>query len=138
MSCDDSEPFSGNSVTTRRQIASDLVERPFDSAPALIQHVRVYLCRLYARMTQQLLHGAYVVPGLEQVRCEGVAEGVAANSLLDARRLGGLFPGRLQHVFGGVVAAHFARARVARELRGREDPLPYPFGRRILILPLQR
>ena len=52
--------------------------------------MRVQLCRVDARMSQQFLNDAQVGPALEKMRRKRVAQGVRAHGLGDASSDGGL------------------------------------------------
>jgi hypothetical protein len=73
-------------ITTERvRAGSASVERATRSDAAAIEHVRVDLRRLHACVSHEFLHRADVRAGIEHVRGEAVAEGVARGRFLDAR-----------------------------------------------------
>ncbi len=63
-------------------------------------------------VAEELLDGANVVAGFEEMGGKAVAEGMAAGWLLDAGGDDGLFDGVLEVLFGEVVPTSFAAARV--------------------------
>ena len=89
-------------------------------------------------MTQELLHGAGVVAGLQQVRRERMARRARRRGLVHARIADGLTHRALKGLVGQVMAALFATARMARAVQGGEDVLPSPLARRVRILAVQR
>lgn len=71
-----------DSSTSRRL---ELIERTPHPAPTLIEHVRVNHRGAYIAMPQQLLDRSDVVPGLEEVRREGMPRRMARRGAADAR-----------------------------------------------------
>ena len=79
-------------------------------------------------MAEKLLDRADVAAVLEQVRGEGVPEGVAGRALRDARREDRAAHGVLHDGFMQMVAALLARLALDVVPRGGEDPLPGPLA----------
>ena len=71
----------GGNVT----LGSERVERTAHAASSSIEDVRVDHHSLHAGVAEELLDGADVVPVLQKVGGEGVAERVGARALGDAR-----------------------------------------------------
>ena len=67
-------------------------------------------------MTQELLHGANVITRLEQVRGEGVPQGVRRGRLGDAGVAERPLERTLKSLFVDVVAALQVRARIDEQL----------------------
>jgi len=90
-------------------------------------------------MTEELLYGADIIPGFQEVRGEAMAQRVRPNRLRDPR-LPRRRPDRLlQGGFVQVMPARYrAPARVGANPGRREDPLPAPFTVRIRVFPSQR
>ena len=88
-------------------------------------------------MAEELLDGADVVAGLEQVGGEGVAEGVAGGVLGDAGAPDGLLHGALDDGRVDVVTALVAGAAVGPAALLGEDPLPAPLPGSVGVLALQ-
>jgi hypothetical protein len=84
--------------------------------------------RRYVPVAEELLDGADVVTALQKVGGEGVAEGVAAGTLVDAGRADGAGHGAL-HVRLMVVVPAFGRLTFPWRGSGK-DPLPAPVAGR--------
>jgi hypothetical protein len=84
-------------------------------------------------VTEEFLDGADVGAVFEQVGGEGVAEGVTADALRDARVLHGSFDGALDRGLVEMMAEAAAGSFIDTDPRGWEYPLPGPFNRRIRI-----
>lgn len=111
-----------------------LVEGASDAEGATVEDVRVDHGRGDVAMTEQLLDGADVVAGLEQVGREAVAEAVAGGALRKVGSCAGGAECLLEHGFVEVVAPHLLGVRLAILPRGREHPLPRPLARGLGIL----
>jgi hypothetical protein len=77
-------------------------------------------------VTQELLNGADVDAGFEQVGGEGVSEGVGGDTLGETDAGGGRPDGALGTGLVQVVAAELAGGRVATAASRRKQPLPRP------------
>src|SRR5262245_36221587 len=91
-------------LTRLRPRSQDAVRRAQDAATAAVEHVRVDHRRRDIAMPEQLLDGADVVPSLEQMRREAVAQRVRADGLDDAGVPAGLADGTLNDGFVLMVA----------------------------------
>ena len=100
-----------------------------------VEHVRVDLCGADVPVAEELLDGADVVPVLEQVGGEGVAQGVRCGSLRDPGSAHRAFHDPLENGLVQVVPATLAGVPVHIEACRGEDPLPYPLPARVRILP---
>jgi len=89
-------------------------------------------------MTEQRLDGPDVRPILEQVRREGMAEGVPAGRLGEAGIANGLFHGALQHGLVEVMPATLAALAVEIGTRRGEDPLPAELAPGLRVLARER
>ena len=78
--------------------------------------VGVYLGGEYALVAEQFLHLTYARTALKQMRGEGVAEGVGAHLLVDARTLGGLLDDGENHYAGESLASVVEEEYVAGAL----------------------
>ena len=72
-------------------------------------------------MPKQFLHGANIIPAIEQVRGEAMAKGVAAGGLGHPRSADRFFDRVLQVSFRRVVAPFLATARIDGDLFGGKD-----------------
>ena len=114
----------GHVLTPGRYVGAEAVERAHDAHGPAVDDVRVDHRRGHGLVAQEGLDGADVRAGLEQVRREAVAEGVAGDALGDAGEAGGGADGLLDDGLVEVVAAALAGLAV-RVAAGRgEDPLP--------------
>ena len=75
-------------------------------------------------MAEQLLYGADILTGLEEMGREAMAEGVATGGLEDAGVTDGAADGALQGALRGVVPADDAGSGVGGPSSGREEVLP--------------
>ena len=120
----------------------DITLQPVCGAPdpvgAAVADVGVDHCRLEIAVTQQLLHGADVRPGFQQMGRKRVPKGVGRDTLLDSRRQRGLADGPLGGGFVHVVPTESAAARIVGKPRSREQPLPRPGARRAGELSVER
>jgi hypothetical protein len=96
----------------RYQAALVLIQWAADGKPPAIEDVGVDHGSLHVFVPQQLLDGANVVTGFQEVGGEGVAEGVGGGRLGDAAGFGGGADGALQVGVVGVMAAYNAAAGV--------------------------
>ena len=76
--------------------------------------MRIDHSRLHVFVAQQLLHGANIVPTLEEMRGEAVAKGMAADAFCDACPLRCNSYRLLQAALVEMMAARDPRARVSR------------------------
>jgi hypothetical protein len=85
-------------------------------------------------MAEELLDGANVVAGFEEVRREAVTKGVARRWFGQPSSLDCLAKAPLQNGFVQVMSTELTTLRIAIVTRRWEDPLPWPFlcGARIL------
>jgi hypothetical protein len=88
-------------------------------------------------MTWQLLDGPDVVPVLQQVGGEGVAEGMAPCGLRDARRAYSVADGTLEDGLVEVMASLLPGLAITVYPGGREHPLPRPLPSRVRVLPAE-
>jgi hypothetical protein len=88
-------------------------------------------------MTEDVLEGADVGVGIEEVRCETVPEGVAGDSLGDGSFFEGFFELPLHGVFEEVIPGEFSGAGMGAEFGGREEKAPRELAGGIGILPLE-
>ena len=93
---------------------------------------------LHVLVAEQLLYGADVVAGLEQVRGEAMAEGVGADGLGETGFAAGGPHGFLQRGFMGVVAPQLAAPGILRNPFRRKDILPADLLSRARVFSLQR
>ena len=109
-----------------------------DPRRRFLHHVGINHRRPYVVVSQQLLHGANVLPHFQQVSGERVTERVTGGSLgpfeLPNRR--GQRP--RQSCFVNMVAADAASAWATRQSTGCEQELPAQFVVGIGKLPIQR
>ena len=77
--------------------------------------------------TESLLHGANIRAAFQQMRGEGVTEGVAGGGLVDARSTDGLAHHALHRLLVKIMAAPGAGAGISRGVRGGEEKLPAEF-----------
>src|SRR5665647_2730538 len=117
--------------------ASESVERAAHTGGPEAEYVRVDHRGAHVPVAEQLLDGADVVAGLEQMRRKGVAESVAGGVLGYAGALHGVFDGALDGRRVDVVAALLIGATVGPATLLREDPLPAPLGRGGGVLALE-
>ena len=103
-----------------------------------VEHVRVDLCGADIPVPEELLNGADVVPVLEQVGREGVAQGVRCGPLRDPGSADRTFHDPLENGLVQVVPTPLARVPVQIEACRGEDPLPHPLPARVRILPRER
>ncbi len=76
-------------------------------------------------MPQKLLNGSYVIPNLQQMRCKGMSECMAACILVYSGFKDGLFDGPLHQAFIQVPAAFFAGGLIFPAVFLGEEPLPF-------------
>ena len=72
------------------------------------------------------------------MRSERMAQGVASDLALDARRPGRVSDGALQHAFVHMMPTPGPRARVLRKVSRGKGPLPAPLPVGARVFPLQR
>jgi hypothetical protein len=75
-------------------------------------------------MTKDVLEGADVGVGIEEVRCKTVPESVAGDSLGDSGFAEGFFELSLHGVFEEMIPGEFPGARMGTEFGGREEKAP--------------
>jgi len=102
---------------------------------ASVQHVRVDHRSLDVSMTKKLLNGSDVVPVLQEVRREGVAESVAGGMLVDPCSPCGSLDRSLNQRLVYVVASLLAGAGIHPALFLGEQELPPPIPRSLRVLP---
>src|SRR5262245_57670525 len=125
-------------TTARTSRVGQAIGRTPYPGRATVQDMGVDLGGGDVPVPQQLLHGSDVVPVLQQVGRERMAEGVRRRPLCKAS-----FPDRrfhlpLDHRLVQVVPPFLAGRPIHIQTRGREDPLPRPLATRIRILPGER
>ncbi len=79
-------------------------------------------------MAEELLDGANVVTGFEEVGRKAVAKGVTRRRFADLRGFDGDVECPLNHGLVKMVAPTFARDWLAVDARRGEDPLPRPIA----------
>jgi hypothetical protein len=84
-------------------------------------------------VTEEVLDGANIGAGFEEVSGEGVAEAVGGDAFIDLGVAGGLADEALEGSIGDVVATAGAGGGVLRGPFGREEPLPFPGGAGVLV-----
>ncbi len=100
------------------------IKRAPDAQTGFVQDVGVNHGRRHILMAEELLHRANVVPAIEQVRGEAVAEGMTAGSFGQAGFPHGNLNGVLKVFLLNMVAPRFPRPRIKRRFRRRKDILP--------------
>lgn len=80
-------------------------------------------------MAEELLDGADVVAGFEEVGGEGVTKGVTGDATGDADRESGVVHGALDRALVEMVPVFVAGRSVAIGAAGGEDKLPEPLDR---------
>ena len=109
------------------RLISQGIERASDCTCTQSEDVGVDHGGLDVGVAEELLNRADVGAGLEEVRGEGVAQGVGPGLFRDAGGGEGLLHGSLNEVGPEMMATHRAGlARVEAPARGRERPLPGP------------
>jgi len=102
------------------------VEGRFYCQPATLENVGVDHGGFDVFMPEEFLNGSYIVSALEEVGCEGVAEGVRCDAFGDACDLLGFANGALEVGFVNVVTGGLSGLGVGVEGLGWEDVLPEP------------
>lgn len=98
---------------------SELVQRACHAATALVQHVGVDHRGRHIGMAEQFLHGTDVVAAFEQVGCEGVAQRVDADGLVQSGGFNRALDRTLQAPLIKVMPPPDARYRIDRQMVGR-------------------
>ena len=114
------------------------IERAPDGHPTAIQHVRVDHRGLHTFVSQKLLDGSDIVPGLDQVGREAMSESVTACAFNDAASANCDFDRSLHGGGRSVVSAQASLSPVNRHDRRWEHVLPSPRSRGIGIFSRQR
>jgi len=83
-------------MATGRSVLRECVQGASDAQTRFFHHVGVYLSGGDVGMAEQILHGADVGSGVEQVGGKAVAQGVRSHSLVQARGFDGLPNGMLE------------------------------------------
>ena len=111
-----------------------LVERAVDAEGAAVEDVGVDHGGGDVAVAEELLDGADVVAGFEQVSREAVPQAVASGVLRDLSGAAGITEGALEYGFVQVVPSA-SPGRVIVVTGCRKDPLPRPFlmGKRELV-----
>jgi len=107
------------------------------SQAASIEDVSVNHRRFHVLVSKQFLHGADVVPILQQVGGKTIPEGLTGDALVDPCLTGCFLNRLLQAALAHMMATDNARARVLGQLGGGEHILPDPFPIGITILSFQ-
>ena len=108
-----------------------LIEWASHGQPASLQDVCVDHRRFQVLVSEEILDGADVVAGFEQVGGERMAQRVAGGAFGQAGGSGGAGHGALQAGGAEVMPGEAAGARIASEAAGGEDELPAPVGGRV-------
>lgn len=114
------------------------IQRAANGHRADLEHVGVDHGGLDVFMAEQILDGADVVTGFEQVGGEAVAQSVAGGAFFEAGQFGGAADGFLDGAGAEVVAAGDACAGIDRKAWGGEDVLPDPFPVGAGVFAMQR
>jgi len=104
------------------------VERALDAEPATVQNVGVCHRRTHVFVTQQLLNGSYVIPGVQQMCCKRMPQRMTRRSFRYAARSYSLAQRPLHDSLVQMVAPSLSRVSV-RVLPGSRKyrlPLPIP------------
>lgn len=115
-----------------------VVEGAADAEGAAVEDVGVDHGGGDVAVAEQLLDGADVVAGFEEVGGEGVAEGVAADALGELCGERCLADGTLNDGFVEVVTAALVGFGVVVDAGGGEEPLPRPFAGGVRVLASER
>ena len=110
------------------------IRRALDARRSAIEDVGINLCGGYVPVPEELLHGADVVAGFQQVGGEGVAEGAGAGALGDAGMPDRVSDRPLKDGLVEVVPAVLAGRPIDVDPGGREGPLPRPFAAGVRVL----
>lgn len=114
------------------------IQRAFNGKGPAIEDVGIDHGSFHIFVTEKFLDGTDVVMGLQQVGGEGMAKGVRADGLGNARGFSGSADGLLQAAFIKVVTAEHFPARIPGDPFRGEHILPAPFLASIGVLALQR
>src|SRR5262245_37389750 len=98
----------------------------------------IYLDGLHICMAEQFLEDADVDPVLQHMGSKTVAQGMAADLLVEPCLLCGSFHRLLQAGFEHMMAHLPARARVQRARTGRKHPMPAGLPRGLWVFPRKR
>src|SRR5229473_3427356 len=110
------------------------VQGTFYAHRTLSYDMRINHGGLHIGVSQQFLHRADVVAGLEHMRRKAMTKGMAARWLQDSRFVHGRLHCSLQDLFMLMTASRLARIHISAErLRGKH-PLPTPLSCRVGIL----
>ena len=110
-------------------------DNAFSSEP--VEDVRVDHRGLHVFVSEEFLDGPDVVSGHQQVSGEGVAESVAAHSLVDPCVANGLFYRPMDDRVVQVMAAGLVGPGIGASGAGREHVLPAPVGGGVWVLAVQ-
>jgi hypothetical protein len=102
-----------------------------------VQDVSVDHRRVNIFVAEQLLDGSDVVAGFEQMGCEGVPEGVAADVFDDSGFSHCFLHCSLEDRFVNVMSPLLAGLRVFPAVFLREDPLPAPFSGSVRVFAVE-
>ena len=108
---------AGNGPTCRTAYPLQQIQRTLDSPSPSIEHVGVDHGRLHAPMPEQFLDCPDAVPIHQQVRREGMPQGMAGGRLGDPRLLDRCPERTLDRLLVQVMPACFSRARVPGTVR---------------------
>jgi len=127
----------GRSQPRRRRPLQPVGRAP-DAQRASIQDVRVDHGRADVRMAEQFLNRPYVVPALEQMRRERMAERMATDALRERRPADRRGHRTLNDGLVDVIPRRRSKSRVSANPRGRKHELPAPFRGGVPIFPVER
>lgn len=116
----------------------EAIDWALDAEGAAVEDVGVDHGRADVSVAEEGLDGSEVGAVLEEMGCEGVAEGVGGDALVNLGSDGGSADGSLDSGFVEVVSPSDSGSRIGRESGGGEDPLPAPFTARFGQLAFER
>ena len=116
-------------------LKSETSDPAADRRRAAVQDVRVDHGGAHVTVSEQFLDRTNVVAVFEEMRREGVPEGVTRGSLGQARLEDGFLDSPLEHGLMEVMPAPLAGDAIDVETGRREGPLPAPLAARVGILP---
>ena len=123
--------------TNRQRLSECIGGTPHASTAGTVENMRVNHGRFQILMAQKVLNRSNIIPVLDQVRREGVTEGMGSSGAADLGIPDGLLDGTLDDCLVQVMTPLDFRTRIAAEAVRRKRPLPAPFPAGSRILPLE-